>query len=359
MPTQAQVAALAGVSQETVSHILGSKADRYQESTRLRVLEAVRQLGYRPHRGAQLMRKGKSNLIGIIHFGTSNNLALETAVYLPQMIQSQGYDVFVVDLSWHGGCHRRAVELLVEARVEGVIISHMVESFGRDEVAILEQAGIPVVSLAGNEKLGIPTVFGDSGVAIQSITEHLLDLGHQSLLLLANEYESRPTLSRMAGFQTAIKQAGGRLVDGLDALVEASEETTLGMIQRLPADRGNFDQSLSAYHYTQRLIANRLLPDVVVCSNDHWARGVFSAALEAGLRIPDDLAVTGFDNESFAARAPYYLTTAAPDVAEESRKVVEILIELMAGRPAGAMQYVFPCKVIIRQSCGNSKVVRK
>lgn len=336
-PTQAIVAREAGVSQETVSHILGNKANRYHPDTRSKVLEAAKKLNYRPNKSAQMMRKGRSNLIGIIHFGTGYQSAKEAVRHLPQALTANGYDLFVVDLSWQGS-HRRAIEQLVDLRVEGVIISNQVESFGMEEVEILSRAGVPTVTLSGNEKLGIPSVYGDSSTAFTDMVRHLHRVGHRRLLLLTNTYEGRPTLSRIKGFQKGIQEFSD----------------TRGEIVRLLADQGRSGIGTGAYQYVRELITSQSLPDAILCTNDQWARGVFAAALEAGLRIPEDLAVTGFDNEPFGAQAPYYLTTAAPDFAEECGKAVEVLMDLIAGRPLPQQHYIFPSTVIVRRSCGAS-----
>lgn len=328
-----------GVSRVTVSHILSGRGDsRYCKETREKVLKAAQKLGYRPNRAAQIMRKGRSNLIGIIHFGTLYQSAKEAVHYLPQAITAHGYDIFVVDLSWHGECHRRAIDQLVDMRVEGVIILLQAESFGAEEIKILAQAGIPAVTLAGNEKLSIPSIYGDCSVALEEMVRHLHALGHKNLLLLANDYESRPTLERIRGFQTGIRQF----------------PDIHGEVVRLPADRGIFDSGSSAYQYTKGLIAGSTLPDVILCSNDQWARGVFAAALEAGLRIPDDIAVTGFDNEPFGAQAPYFLTTVAYDKVGECNKAVKVLMDLITGQPQTQQHHIFPCKIVIRHSCGTA-----
>lgn len=336
-PTQAAIANAVGISRASVSHILsGRNADRYQVETRRKVLAEAEALGYRPHRAAQFMRTGKSNLIGVIHFGTGHHNARQASHYLPQAINAAGYETFVVDMSWHGDCHRRALELLIEARVEGVIISFGVESFGVDDVQMLTQAGIPVVTLAGNEKLGIPIFLGDVQLAFRDLTWHLAGLGHRTLMLLTSDCEARPTMSRIAGFE-----------EGLRTL-----EGVTGEIVRLPRDRGGFDLDAQAYEFVKKLIADKALPDAILASNDQWARGVFAAALEAGLRIPQDLAVTGADNEPFAARAPFYFTTTALDVGQESQKAVEVLLEMIQGGTIPTTPFVFPCRLVIRNSCG-------
>lgn len=352
-PTLALVAQEAGVSKETVSHILGKKAERYHAETRQRVEEAARKLNYRPHRAAQLMRGVKSNLIGIIHFGTRHQNAARASYHLPEAIHAKGYETFVVDLSWHGGNRKRAIELLIEAGVEGVIISQMVEGFGHEELQHFTAANIPVVSLAGNEKLDIPCVYGESSEAIRQIARHLVSLGRRSLLLLANEYQSRPTLSRIAGFTKGIAEAGGQLVERLEDLhCPTDGDAVQGIIVRLQDARLPAEVGSSAYTYVRQVIEDGLLPDAILAGNDQWARAVFAAALENGIRIPEDLAVTGFDDEPFGAHAPYYLTTAVPNIRDECYKVVEILQDLIAGRPLAQQRYIFPCQVVIRRSCG-------
>lgn len=339
IPTQMSIAKALGVSRVTVSHVLsGREAHRYNEETRRRILTAAQEMGYRPNRAAQVMRKGRSNLIGIIHFGTAYHIARQAAHYLPQAINQLGFETFVVDLSWHGECHKRVLEHLIDARVEGVIISHMVESFDRKEVEILTQAGIPAVTFAGKETLGIPALYADTASAFRDLVIHLAQLGHRELLLLTNDYQSRTTQSRIAGFQ--------------EGLQRTAQFGVTGSLQQLPADRTNFDVSASAYEHVRKLIQRNALPDAILCTNDQWARGVFAAALEAGLEIPRDLAVTGFDNEPFGSRAPYHLTTATPNVGEECEQAVAILAKMMAGLPLPKQVFVCPCELLIRRSCG-------
>lgn len=339
IPTQRTIAETLGVSRVTVSHILsGREAHRYSAETRQKIEAAAREMGYRPNRAAQVMRKGRSNLIGIIHFGTAYHIASQAAHYLPQAINQLGFETFVVDLSWHGECHKRVLEHLIDARVEGVIISHMVESFDRKEVEILTRAGIPAVTFAGKETLGIPALYADSASAFRDLVVHLEQQGHRNLLLLTNDYHSRPTLSRIAGFKEGLQRTAGSGVTG--------------RLMQLPADRMNFDVSASAYEYVRQLIRQNAVPDAILCTNDQWARGAFAAVLEAGLEVPRDVAITGFDNEPFGARAPYHLTTATPNVGKECEQAVAVLAKLMAGIPLSKQVFVSPCQLVIRQSCG-------
>jgi len=352
--TQKMVAELAGVSQGTVAHILGTRGARYRESTRVRVQDAARQLNYRPHIAAQIMQRGRSNLIGIIHFGNTNRTAVEIAHYLPQLITAQGFEPFVIDLSWHGGSHQQAIQQLLRLRVEGVIIYQQVETFGMEEARLLTEVGIPAVSLAGSERIGLPAVYPDLHDATLQVVRHLASHRHRRIMLMVSDHPGRPPEHRVKGFSEGIRQLGGRLTTwspGTPLPKAGGDETVEGIIVRLRADRGTLDSGLEVYECVQRLIANDDLPEAMVCSSDAWAREVFSAMMEAGLRIPEDMAVTGFDNETFGTRAPYHLTTVAPDTEEQCEKAVGILMAMMQGQPAPNAHFVYPCRLIVRKSC--------
>lgn len=344
IPTQRLIAESIGLSRVTVSHILGGREiHRYNEETRRKVLEAAERLGYRPNRAAQTIRKGRSNLIGVVHFGVSNHIARQNAYYLPQAISSSGFEPLVVDLSWHGNSYRRALEHLLNARVEGAIIAGLVETFGPEEIQLLPSQGVPTILLATAEHQEVPVVCSDSRMAFRLMVEHLCEEGHRNLLLLTNDYQSLPTQRRIAGFEEGV---AGLAPTGLK-----------GNVAILPADRDIFSGGAPAYHYVKKLIAGGELPDAILCLNDQWAQAVFTAALEAGLRIPEDLAVTGFDNEPFGNQLPYLLTTASPDVARTTGKAMELLMGWIAGEAPSQRHYTFPCHLIKRRSSAGPRTL--
>ncbi len=335
--TQAAIARELGLSRVTVSHILsGREAGRYNEATRQLVLSAAERLGYRPHRSAQMMRTGRSGLIGVVHFGANNHVSRQYAHFLPQAISEHGYEPMVVDLSWHGQSHRKALEYLLDLRVEGVLIAGLVEAFGTEETELLVSRSVPTVLLAATRGLPFPSVCADSQVAFEGLTHHLHDEGHRDLLLLVNDYECVSTAKRIAGFNAALDTLKGTGVRG--------------HIERLAADRDPFLPGLPAYRYMKGRIAAGRLPDAVLCSDDFWAQAVFTALLEAGLQAPRDIALTGFNNEPFTAHAPYLFTTGDACVGLQCAKAVELLGERIAGVEVPPVQHIFPCELVFRES---------
>jgi LacI family repressor for deo operon, udp, cdd, tsx, nupC, and nupG len=356
MISQKKIAEHLNLGRSTVANILRNEGtQKYSEETRRAVLETAEKFGYRPNRASQSVRRGRSNLIGVIHFGTAYEVSRQIGENLNRVIAAHGYGLFVVDLHWHGGEFASAIDLLIETRVEGVIISMMVEQFGAEEISRLTRAGIAVISLQGNSEWGIPIVHSDTAGAFAELTRHLINVGHKRLLLMINQYSANTTMSRIEGFTRGLREAGGELLPNhgsLDEVIQwpASKQGVLvGKIVRLNVNRGHFEPS---FEYTRRLIEAGTLPDAMLCSNDHWARESIIALLQAGLRVPEDVAVTGFDNNSYADFAPYYLTTAAQPIPLATEKSVELLLQMIQKRELPQQEYVFPCSVLVRRSCG-------
>lgn len=318
------------------------------------MLWAAEELGYRPHRAALTMRKGRSNLIGIIHFHTIYEIAQQAARFLPVAIHEYGYETLTVDLGWQGNDYQNAIHQLISARVEGVIIIQTVESFTQKEIALFTKVGIPVVAVSGSLEWGVPSIRSDIQSGIKDLSTHLISQGHKKLLLLVPDYHSGATRSRVAGFRQGIEDAGGEMMDSgtrKEWLFSNEENGISGWVEAV------HDGDKPAYWFTHTLLKEGKLPDAIMCSNDHWARWVFSALLEAGLSAPEDVALTGVDNEEFGAYPPYYLTTLAQPRAKQCAQAVELLMKMLQGDVEALDPYTIPhpCELIIRKSCGASR----
>ncbi len=351
------VAEQAGVSRETVSHILGLRASLYNKKTVERVRKAAAELGYRPHRGAQTLRTGRSRLIAAVHFGM-HYVVSQTAQTLPAELRRLGYELLVLDLSWEEDDHRRILDKLIAARVEGVIVIQMAGALGQDAIQGLLDAGIPVVSLAGFDRLKVPIVRADARAAFCQLTRHLLSLGHRRLLLMGTHVNASTTRERYDGFRDALVEAGApepAEFVAVPALTDRYEEDALlpvsGQVLRVK-ERQWFDIGLDAYGATCELIEAGKLPDAILCPNCSWAKYVISALREHGLSVPEDVAVTGFNNEPIGAHPRYSLTTMEQPRAEQSRKVADLIHDLIEGKPVKQQIFLFPCKMVVRTSCG-------
>jgi len=362
MVTHKQIAEQLGIAPRTVSNILsGNSIYAYSQKTRERVLKAAQELNYRPNRSSQAVRRRRSNLIGIIHFASVAEVARKTDSLLPRLINSEGYDYMVIDMNWHGGSVDRVLDELIQARVEGVIISHMTESFGPRYVEMLAKVGIPAVVIYGDDQLNIPLICDDVRSAFFAMTQHLQALGHQRLLLMINTYTARPSRQRQEGFELAVRDFGPcRVFDDMtyfdrSGRASAWEAQPEARVLKVDLSRFGYDPRLGYYETAKRLISQSSLPDAVICFNDIAAISTCMAALEAGLRVPSDLAVTGTDNDLFGEFPLFSLTTIEKDLEGAGTAAVETLIQQIRSKQIIRSSSVrtFPSQLVLRTSCGR------
>ncbi len=362
------ISELSGVSRETVSHILGGKfADRYKESTRAKVLEIAAQLNYRPHRGAQAMKSGRSKLIAIAHSGMGIEAAEKANLTLSRIIHEKGYDYLALDMNWLGGCTERTITEIIRSRVEGVLISHVQGAFNDRHIDELRHAGIPTVSVNGIRRPNVPLFCDNLVKAFREMTEHLVGLGHRCILLpvvdpreLA-EGVGRTTHDRIEGFRSAIQACGEWLMVSEEEFLNEGVRLLRGSSRRRPKVLGvTIVQTLEAYtrldkpvyRFCKKLIEQDVLPDALMCVNDLYAMEAIAAALEYKIEIPKRLAVTGYDNDRIGEFPCFGITTAQQDTEGMCRAAVEMLIKLIDNPETPWENRLFDSRLIVRTSCG-------
>jgi len=372
IPTLQMIAERARVSRETVSHILGGKlADRYKLETRTKVLEIADQLNYRPHRGAQAMKAGRSNLVAIVHFGAGIEAAHKTNLALARLVNEQGYDYLAMDMNWYGGSVDRTLEEIIRARAEGVLISHIQEVFEDHHIAELQQAGIPVVSVNGGHRPNVPLMCNNAGKAFDALTRHLLDSRHRRILQLISSFSHLPpgrapsSTQRTEGFRRAIEDRGKWMAldeeeffSAWPELIEGSGDKVLGVTVRQDA-RLYERVDKPVYRFCHRLFPHGKLPDAIVCMNDFFAMEVIAAGLEFGVMVPEDLAVTGYDNDRLGEFPAFGITTAEQDIEGICSAAVGILMKRIAHPGAVVEDRMFDSRIIIRSSSGSVNLARR
>lgn len=367
VPTQKSVAEASGFSRATVGAILagGDAAKRYSGETRRRVREVAEKLGYRPYRPAQVMRRQRSNLVAIVHFGGGIEAARKTNLVLARVANEMGYDYLSLDMNWYGGSVDRTVEEIVRVRAEGVLISHTHDVFHDEHVAKLNQAGIPVVAVNGGRRRNLPQICDNAAGAFSGFVRHLIGVGHRQILQLSpsgvhlSSGLGRATDRRVIGFRRAIKAEGawvgldetefwsrwenrpvfpGRGVTGLTVCQDARQYERL---------------EKPVYRFCRRLFLSGTLPDAIVCPNDFYAMEVIAAGLECGIRVPENLAVTGYDNDQIGEYPAFSLTTAEQDTDGICAAAMEMLVRRMGDRVRDGVHREFDSRIIIRNSSGG------
>lgn len=327
--TITQVAALAGVSPTTVSHVLSGKR-LVAEETQATVHEAIRKLGYRPNHVARSLRTRRSHMIAVIVPDITNTFYSVLTRGLADAVDGQGYGTYVCNTD--GIVEREATFLddMLDRGADGIVLAAVdVASVGALKPADL---GVPVVCVGGAlDHPRIDVVTTDDEQGSYEVTCHLLRRNVERVAMIEGRSESGPT--RIAGFRRAMADNGKR-VD--DALMVTGDWTR----------RGGHDAMT-------RLLAlpARQRPDAVFCANDLMAIGAIDALREAGLAVPSDVAVAGFDDVDVATIVHPPLTTVRNPAYDIGVNAGQLLLGRLSGEYDGeAREIGLTCPLVVRES---------
>ncbi|MFV0252783.1 MAG: LacI family DNA-binding transcriptional regulator [Beutenbergiaceae bacterium] len=304
-PGMTDVARLAGVSHQTVSRVLNDHPS-VRPQTRERVLAAIDSLGYRRNRSARALVTSRSGLIGIVTSGSSHSGPAGTLGALEQAARAAGYFATVaVAPEPDPQLHAEIAGAFVEQGVEGVIV--IAPTPGVAEVAEGLRAEVPVLVVSARPPTGTPTISLDQAGGAGLAAEYLADLGHTDVVHISGPPDWFDATARSAGWHSSLSAAG---------------------IAARPDLRGDWS-SARGYAVGQQLLSD--LPTAVFAANDLTALGVLRVFAEAGVRVPQDVSVIGFDD--LAGASDFYppLTTVRQDLGALGVAAVSSLIEAIAG----------------------------
>ncbi|GAA3755107.1 LacI family DNA-binding transcriptional regulator [Terriglobus aquaticus] len=327
------VARLAQVSPSTVSGVLNEKSNVRPE-TRQRVLDVIAQLGYTPNIFASNLARRSTKLIGIIVSDLLNPFFAEIAAALDAEARKHGYETFLASTSFHPDKQCAAVRQMLALRVAGVAM--MTSENDPEAFSLLKGSGTPAVYLDNNHSAPhIGTVRVDKRHGMFIAVQHLLELGHRKILLIKNSQQDSaepPLLShqeRQIGFDEALHQYNPKEMD-VHVIDEPGDPASAGMRA--------VERALKQYRFT-----------AVVAINDLVALGAFRALQAAGLQIPQDVSVVGFDNTYLCDFLHPPLTTVATPRADLASNVVSMLLSYIRGDGAPP-EPMLPAQMVLRQS---------
>ncbi|WP_179492979.1 LacI family DNA-binding transcriptional regulator [Microbacterium immunditiarum] len=320
----ADVAALAGVSGQTVSRVVND-SPRVDPATRAKVHEAMGRLGYRPHRAARALRTGRTQTIGLIAstLATVGNSLMLQAV--ADAAATRSYALVVVTLGTRGDI-ASAFDRLRDQGVDGVVVLNEATDLAR-AASTPDDLRLVVVDSPPDDRFTIVETAHAGGA--RAATEHLLELGHQVVHHIGGPAESFAAAERERGWRSTLEAAG---------------------IARPPVLRG--DWSAASGHTA----AGRLDPaaTAVFAANDQMALGALRALAEAGRRVPGDVSVVGFDDVADAADYLPPLTTVRQDFDRLGESAVAALIADIEDGADRQLESV-PTALILRSSTGRAR----
>ena len=326
-PSIRDVARLAEVSHQTVSRVLNEHPS-IRDSTRARVRQAMDELQYRPNQAARALSKGRSRTIGVLSASSSQYGPTRCIAAIEDAARAQGYFVDTANLaSSDAAAITEALEHLQDQAVEGlVIIAPQVRVF---DVLAGMTLDVPYVSLHSTGGEGAEARAADQIAGARLATRHLIDLGHRDIVHLAGPQDWIEAEARMRGF--------------LDEIDHADLSTHPPILGDWTADFG--------YFAGQELLRVRDFT-AVFAANDEMALGLLHALHDAGLRVPEDVSVVGFDDIPLARHGWPPLTTVHQDFRATGRRALALLLAEMQGQSGGAEDPPV-ARLVVRASSGT------
>jgi len=327
------VAQLAGVSIKTVSNVVNNSPS-VSASTRARVRAALEALDYRPNTSARGLRTGRTDLVALAIPALTEPYFAELAGLISDAAARQGWTVLVEQTGGERHRERLAAGGAAFQRIDGCIASPLALT-GAD---IAELAGQRPMVLLGERfpRAAADHVAVDSVQAAREVTGHLVGLGRLRIAFLGAQPATRVGGVRLAGYAAALTEAGRQLDP--DLVVRT----------------GRFCRAEGAAAMA-RLLAARQPPDAVVCASDLLALGALRTLLSAGVRVPEEVAVAGFDDIEEARFSTPTLTSVAPDKAGIAEAAVELLCRRIRERSAGPpVQVVAGHRLQVRESTAGA-----
>jgi DNA-binding LacI/PurR family transcriptional regulator len=339
--TSKDVAKAAGVSQATVSYVLNNvERANISEETQQRVQQIAHNLGYTPNIVARSLVQGRSNNIGMALFHPHEQIFIDS--WLPNImtgfssvIQQYGFRL-LVEIANDKQQYESILNLLRGHEVAGMVVQ---STLGSEFIsADLVNQGVPVV-IVGNLSEHIHySVSSDNLTGVRMMINHLVGLGHQRIACITYAPEG------------TVEHAADRLTTYYETLAAAGISPDPSLVCF-----GAFDP-LTGYEAMRDLLRRKPLPTAVFGMNDSMAIGALAAIHDAGLRVPEDIAVVGFDDDRLAAFTSPPLTTIHESQREIGQRAGEMLIGLLNDIEPAVANLILPTRLVIRKSCGAHRV---
>lgn len=325
------VARRAGVSRKSVSRVV-NREEYVSTSLRKKVEKAIAQLNYSPDRQARSLRSGKSLHIAFVYETPSSYYVISLVEGIRRSCRAHGYELVLHETNVKGSRLVLSVlEFLERERLDGLLMMPPLTD-NEHLLAALDDAGVSYGRIApGTERQdGLDVITTDREAGAEMV-RHLLTLGHRHIAFIAGDPDHLAMMRRLDGARDALEAWSG----------EPCELTV----------RQGFSTFDSGVRAARELLSMQPPPTAIFAANDDMAAGVIFEAQERGLRIPDDISITGFDDTLLASRIWPGLTTVRQPIRRMGETAADILIDRVMGRNVAARPPI-PTELIVRRSSG-------
>ncbi|MEU7829542.1 MULTISPECIES: LacI family DNA-binding transcriptional regulator [unclassified Nonomuraea] len=336
-PTVRDVAKLANVSMQTVSNVLHNRSSQMTPETRARVEQAMKDLAYHPNAAARGLRSSSTRTFGFLLLDEAPSFMADPLTSLlvagvGDIARDEGYEL-LLRAERPLAAERSLVRPLHAGRVDGAVVLMSGEpGLRQDYIGQLAGTGVPFVLFDEVvHDTALLSVRTDERQCARRLTEHLLAAGHQRIAFIAAKLPWAVVEQRHLGYRDALAAAGRGVSPHLE-LFEATWQ----------ADGGE--------RMARRLLELADPPSAIMCASDVLAIGAIHTARELGRRVPDDVAICGFDDFEFSRFVDPPLTTVRVPAYEMGRKAAGLLLDRLAGRPISEPHVVLSNQLVLRAS---------
>ena len=333
--TMKRIAGELGVSITTVSKVLNNHAD-ISEATRTRVLAKVEELGYQRNAVARSLSLRRTHTLGIVIPDLMHSFFVEVIAGIEPVASNRGYGVLLCSSSEDPAKERSELEMLRGRQVDGVVIASAQGTGNADVLQQLVKRGTSLVMIDRDDHAAVKChrVLTDDEQVGQLATSHLVDGGRRTIAHIGGPAIAHAK-RRERGWREALKARG----------IKASDDWIV---------RGGFMES-DGYKAMKRLLTVRPRVDAVFAANDPSAIGAMKAIWEAGLRVPDDIAVVGVGDIALGDLLRVPLTTVGWSRREQGRHAAELLLNSIDREIDEPQRIVIPPRLIVRESSGTAR----
>jgi LacI family transcriptional regulator, repressor for deo operon, udp, cdd, tsx, nupC, and nupG len=332
MANMTDVAKLANVSTATVSRVIQNPS-AVKEKTRIKVLQAIEELNYQPNILARYFRRTETKTILVMVPSIMNNVFPQMIAGIDLIANQYGYKVLLGNTYQDPEKAYSYIEELKQKQVDGMIL--LTTKLDNDVIKDIADCYPVVLTSDFIEGLNVPTVAIDNISSSREAVEHLLQLGHRRVGMITGPLNSLLSRDRLKGYRQAL----------------LANEIAIESVLIQEGDH-SYD---SGYNQMNKFLALDEQPTAIFAANDSMAMGAVKAVKAQGLRVPEDVAVVGFDNIQFSEIFEPALTTIAQPLIEMGKRSMELLLKQIKGEPLTKKQHVLDTKLIIRDSCGYNK----
>lgn len=327
MPNILDVAAKAGVSRSTVSRVL-TNSGRVDPETKQKVLAAMKELNYQPSQVARNLRRKETNLIAVLIPCISNPFFGSLVQGMEEVAAGKGYHVILCNMGEDPVRQMEYLQMLERKQVDGVILTALRNPL--EEVKAYLQHGPIVLASEYVEDDSLPAVVIDNIKAAECVTEHLIQKGHKRIGFINGPEHIILCRDRQKGYMQTLEKYG---IPVSHDLIMSSDFTMEG-----------------GFACAKQLLALEEKPGAIFAANDEMAVGVIQAVQEQGLRIPQDIAVVGFDNVQVSRVVQPNLTTIGQPIFQIGVKSMELLMSCLERDVLEDKRIVLEANLCIRES---------